>query len=95
MQMANDRERSLVSGGFSLAPLSKTAVTVEGHAGGARADGIRICRGGLKDEALEPLSSTVVAGDRWAMGTVLDEELVDGVEVEAPGGIFSLRCLLQ
>lgn len=95
MQMANDGECSLVSGGFSFAPLSKTAVAVEGHAGGARADGVWICRGGLEDEALEPQSSTVVAGDGRAMGTVLDEELVDGVDVEALGDIIPLRCLLH
>lgn len=93
--MANDGQCSLVSGSVSFAPLSKTAVTVEGHTGGARADGIWICRGGLEDEALKPQSSTVVAGNRRAMGTVLDEELVDGVDVEALGDIISLRGLLQ
>jgi hypothetical protein len=81
MQMADDREESLVSGSLSLATLSKTAIAIERYTAGAGADGVRVGLGGLEDEALESESLTVVARHWGPMSTILDKELVDDVEV--------------
>jgi hypothetical protein len=70
MQMVEDGKDGLKAGRMALLATGEAAFPEEGDAAGAGGDGIRIGRGGAKDETLQSVFLAVGAGERGAIGAV-------------------------